>query len=90
MLTLRGCGGASDGFRPSQALVLLVITGVWNVSQGKTSTVLSLTSLSAHSHPTSYRKGTSLALLSGEEARGAVGSRIEPRGQHRTPPYLFS
>lgn len=54
--------------------MLLVIAGIGNVSQGQTSTVLGLTSLSVHSHPTSYRKGTSLALLSGE----VVGSRIEP------------
>lgn len=92
VLTLRGCRGelsASDGFRPSQALMLLVITGIWNVSQGQTSTVLGLTSLNAHSHPTSYGKGNSLAFLSGKKASEAVGSRIEPRGQHRTP-YLFS
>lgn len=89
VLTLWGWLSASDGFRPSQGLVLLVITGIWNVSQGQTSTVLDLTSLSVHSHPTSYRKGTSLALLSGEKAGEVVGSRIEPRGQHRTP-YLFS
>lgn len=60
------------------------------MSQGQTSTILGLKSFSVHSHPTSYKKRTSLALLSGKKAGEVVGSRIEPRGQHRTLPYLFS
>lgn len=78
---------AFDGFRPSQGLVLLVIIGIQNVSQGQTS-------LSWVSHPWVYtltppplgNEPPSPPIW--EESWG--GCRIEPRGQHRTPPYLFS
>lgn len=80
MLTLERVWGwlrASDSFRPSQGLGLLVMTGIWNVSQGQSS-------LGVHPHPIGRKPPLASCL-----GRKLGGCRHQDRAQGPAQDSLF-